>query len=321
MHQGGQRVPGKKSGGVVEHDSSWSGRLSSLRSSAALSIAVLATLSAAATGPQTPDRGRSADNGAISGAVVDGRTGLPIPHALVRLTGGSSAKQEADSRGRFVFLDLPRDGSYTVSAEKPGYLSEIRAGGSVGRHIDLSEQTWVSDTSILLWPSASIGGTVTDEQGEPVCGAFVRVLLEVLVNGQPRLATGPIAKTDDRGHYQVASLAKGKYMVSVPSVQATLLADPTPNAGTVTKPALSAGPTTSTRSPHRQRRDASPGSWRLRDTAGTPSRAAVGVPSSLLPGCSLARGSLPNHGRLRRPSGRLQPPVTACSRLPGFWDG
>ncbi len=98
----------------------------------------------------------------------------------------------------------------------------------------------------MLWPSASIGGTVTDEQGEPVCGAFVRVLLEVLVNGQPRLATGPIAKTDDRGHYQVASLAKGNYIVSVPSVQATLLADPTPNAGMVTKPALSAGPTTNT---------------------------------------------------------------------------
>ena len=92
MHQGGQRVPGTKSGGVVDHDSSWSGRLISLRFSAALSIAVLATLSAAATGPQTPDRGRSADNGAISGAVVDGRTGLPIPHALVRLTGGSCSE-------------------------------------------------------------------------------------------------------------------------------------------------------------------------------------------------------------------------------------
>ena len=53
-------------------------------------------------------------------------------------------------------------------------------------------------------------------------GAYVRVLPQVLIAGRTQWLAGAVAVTDDRGAYRIAGLGPGKYVVSVPSMQATL---------------------------------------------------------------------------------------------------
>jgi len=50
------------------------------------------------------------------------------------------------------------------------------------------------------------------------------VLTRVPIAGTTHWATGAVAKTDDRGHYRIAGLWPGSYIVNVPSVQSTVLA-------------------------------------------------------------------------------------------------
>jgi hypothetical protein len=73
----------------------------------------------------------------------------------------------------------------------------------------------------------SISGTVLDERGEPIVGVPVRLLPGVLISGRTQWLAGAVAETDDRGAYRIPGLGPGKYVVSVPSVQATLPASAT----------------------------------------------------------------------------------------------
>jgi hypothetical protein len=166
--------------------------------------------------------------GAISGVVVDARTGRPIGGAiagiaiLVRNVVGPARRQTTDSRGRFVFTDLPASDGYILSARKGGYETEGAFGRgttSTPRALSLAEGEWRADATIRLWRQAAINGTVIDEAGEPVAGATVMLLGRPLVAGQPQLAAGPATRTDDRGIYRFAGLPPGTYLVAVPSVQ------------------------------------------------------------------------------------------------------
>jgi large repetitive protein len=58
--------------------------------------------------------------GAISGAVTDSITGIPIPGATVAYDTGSST---TDSNGIFALSGLD-EGSYTITASAPGYETE-----------------------------------------------------------------------------------------------------------------------------------------------------------------------------------------------------
>lgn len=162
----------------------------------------------------------------ISGVVVDSRTNQGVPGALVSLGGDapSSAlnrRQEADAGGGFEFRDLP-PGSYVLTASKSGYFRpdhELGAPGSHQRRFTLTSGQWVKDARVTLWRHASISGRVLDERGEPVVDEYVRVLIQVQVSGQTKLASGPISRTDDRGMYSVPGLSRGEYVVAVPSIQ------------------------------------------------------------------------------------------------------
>ena len=170
--------------------------------------------------------------GAISGVVIDAKTGRPIPGAiagvaiLVRNVVGPARRQTTDSRGRFVFTDLPASDGYILSGRKPGYEADGAFGRGTSalspRALSLADGEWRADATIRLWRQAAINGTITDEAGEPVAGATVMLLGRPLVSGQPQFAAGPSTRTDDRGVYRFAGLPAGRYFVSVPSVQWTV---------------------------------------------------------------------------------------------------
>ena len=161
-----------------------------------------------------------AGTGAISGVVVDAASSEPISGAVVYLgppnqKTGQPRRVLSDEKGRFVFLQLgPWPDGYSLGASKAGYLagSSGAAGSASTTRIPLGDGEWFSTAKIVLLRPSAVSGTITDERGDPVVGAYVRVLTEVIVAGVPHLAGGPAAKTDDRGMYRVSGLAPGKYV-------------------------------------------------------------------------------------------------------------
>jgi len=162
--------------------------------------------------------------GAISGVVVDASTRQAIANAIVTLGPpgmGQSERQLADSRGRFMFRDLARLDNYTLSVQKLGYFDSQYGGPSLreSKAIALADGQWVDGLRLEMIRHGTVSGRVIDEGGEPVVGAYVRLLARILIAGRPQLAVGRSARTDDRGMYRITGLDAGTYYVVVPSVQ------------------------------------------------------------------------------------------------------
>lgn len=167
--------------------------------------------------------------GVISGVITDATTGAPLENAFVSLGGGRPGpagrpQQMTDARGRFMFTHLAA-ANYTLSAVKLGFLDggyKRVPGVSVSAPITLRDGEWFPRADVQLWKTASIAGTVIDDQNDPVVGVPVRVLMKINVAGRSRYASGPSTTTDDRGMYRLAGLSAGEYVVHVPSVQVTV---------------------------------------------------------------------------------------------------
>ena len=92
----------------------------------------------------------------------------------------------ADSEGRFAFRQLTR-GSYGLQAIKPGYFSGAYARNrpnGPSRSLQLDDGEKVVDLTIKVFRFGSISGIVTDDIGEPVVGASVRLYRRNLVAGR-----------------------------------------------------------------------------------------------------------------------------------------
>lgn len=188
------------------------------------------------TVPEAPAFG----TGVISGVVTDATTGLPLDGVLVSLSGGRPGpagrpQQMTDPRGRFVFTHLV-PASYTISAAKLGYLDggyRRLPGLTSSTPLGVRDGEWFPKADVELWKTASMTGTVLDDQGDPVVGVPVRALMKVRVAGRVRHAAGPSTVTDDRGRYRLSGLTPGEYIVHVPNVQVTTPQEPvTPRPAT-----------------------------------------------------------------------------------------
>ena len=174
----------------------------------------------------------SQSTGAITGTVIDGSTGTAVSGAIVQLTPvsgntiGKQLRQIADDVGRFAFLNLTGDGSYAITTTKLGYLD-----GGYGRETGPADDLrpvrvrpgeWVANLRASIWKPGAISGVVKDEAGDPVVGVFVRAIVRVRIQGRDDLAAGPMTVTDDRGAYRISGLVPGRYLIHVPSVQASM---------------------------------------------------------------------------------------------------
>jgi hypothetical protein len=165
---------------------------------------------------------------ALSGTVSEGATGRALGGVVVALVSGNervSVRAITDSKGRFVFRDLPASDDYEIQATKAGYVASGLVQSILplaGSRLPLGEGEWISDANFVMWRLGGISGTVVDERGEPVVDVPVRVLIRIAVAGAMQLAAGPVAKTDDRGVYRIAGLGRGDYIVTVPSVLSTV---------------------------------------------------------------------------------------------------
>ena len=119
--------------------------------------------------------------------------------------------------GAFGVADLPA-GRYTVSGTKDGYVTVVYGAKRIGRPgtpIVLDEGQQVTDLVLRIPRGAVLTGTVLDEDGQPLSGAFVRTALSVIRNGEGTFVpAGTPQTTDDRGVYRIYGLMPGEYLVS-----------------------------------------------------------------------------------------------------------
>jgi len=163
----------------------------------------------------------------ISGVVTDGSG--PVSGAVVRLAKASDDSDDmrgqmfmqmlglpkggevvhTDSQGRFRF-EAHEPGEFSIGAEMVGYSD------SPIQPIALREGTDV-EISLVLDPGSILTGTVTDEFGNPIADAVVRVLTETGVDEDVfaiQMAMGGAlrtARTDFDGQYEVIGLPIGGY--------------------------------------------------------------------------------------------------------------
>jgi hypothetical protein len=156
----------------------------------------------------------------ISGTVVSASTGSPLDRAEVTLStavpnGSQVAEGITGENGSFRFDHLEA-GNYRLEGSRRGYTTfgyqeheGFYTGVVAGPGLD------TSSLRLALEPTGVIGGTVTDESGEPVAGAQVRLFLQDQRNGEERTVGTQTEMTDDSGAYEFLRVRAGTFYVSV----------------------------------------------------------------------------------------------------------
>ncbi len=174
----------------------------------------------------------------ITGVVVNSVGGDPVAHCRLTPTltagrGGVGGRQfpalgspasgatnsvDCDAHGRFA-VTVPSAGAWRLTASARGFVSqaydEHQAYSSA---IVLTAEAPTIDIEFRLSPEASIAGLVLDEAGEPVRNA--QVTLQIVPpptpgGPEPIGNTRGVARTDDRGMYELANLSPGAYRLSL----------------------------------------------------------------------------------------------------------
>jgi hypothetical protein len=159
----------------------------------------------------------SGANASIAGRVTTA-AGAPLTCAEVRAlrVGDTSRITSTDKNGRFT-LDHLTAGSYRIDARAPGYpVREYgqRRAGQGGVALTVAERDRLAGIDFSLSRGSAILGTVVDEHGEPLESVKLQALQLRSVDGRTVALTLRATSTDDRGHYRLAGLLAGRYLVS-----------------------------------------------------------------------------------------------------------
>ena len=183
-----------------------------------LGLALAAQLASLAQQQAAPARTRAATY-QISGKVVDSHTGATLARCSVQIADVRFRSQSrttlSGDDGSFAFDGLAL-GKYSLTAQRRGYLEQ-----SYEEHEQYSTAIAVGpglvseDLIFRLVAEAVIAGTITDEAGEPVRGAQVRLFEDQDSNGIRTTQPRQTVTTDDRGMYEIAELRPGAYFLVV----------------------------------------------------------------------------------------------------------
>ena len=177
--------------------------------------------------PSAPSEGSQ-----ISGTVVDDSTGEPIEGAVVSVFPAASGQVNpaqqmystaTDADGHYTIAGIPA-GSYAVGCWARGYVAEFYDGKTTPQEADVLELDGASEVSGIdfgLAPArahestfepnsavgkATVSGSVTDPQGQPIEGAYVYAF-----DGDGQIVASEITGSD--GHYSLVGLESGEYYV------------------------------------------------------------------------------------------------------------
>jgi Carboxypeptidase regulatory-like domain len=192
------------------------------------------------------------DTWRISGKVVDALSGAPLTRCSVEIEPtedrGASRSTETGNDGLFAFAGVAQ-GKYRLSASKRGYLTQAYEEHDNFSTAIVTGPGLKSEGLIFkVVPQAVITGVVTDERGEPVRRAQVRLFKDEDRLGIRSTVPRQTAATDDRGVYELARIDPGNYYVAVSGqpwyAQAVRLQQPDENQEETASPLDVAYPTT-----------------------------------------------------------------------------
>ena len=186
-------------------------------------LSVETTPSSTPIQPGANSRANLNPNGRFGGAARPGqRSGPPGIRSTPAPPQNGKIEAVADGAGRFT-LELPQAGTWRLLGVARGFHSQIfEEHQGFYTAIVLTPDAPVFHTTFRMSPDAMITGVILDEAGEGVRTAQViaeRVAPEL--PGESSAATGgpmrqvEAATTDDRGHYELAGLSPGNYLVLI----------------------------------------------------------------------------------------------------------
>ncbi len=130
----------------------------------------------------------------LTGRVIDGSTGRPLPGAQLALDGGTS--NSADSAGAFSFPAVPR-GAHSLGLSAPGYVSrDYRIQLDPGMSGVLGDLLLYPSPTVTMPTTLTLNGQVVDSvSGQPLAGASVRLV-----------ETGATMAADAEGQFRLSGL-------------------------------------------------------------------------------------------------------------------
>jgi hypothetical protein len=195
-----------------------------------LAVAVVVFAAGHSASAQQPAQAPPQATGVIAGQLTtDG--GAPLRKAQLRLYQAAtraSRTATSDGEGRYVFANLPA-GEYTLTADKPGYLSAVygaRRPGitSTGRPIVLGANQKLEKIDMVVPRGSVITGTILDEFGDPAFNTRVHALRVSYQNGAKSLSPVYTGTSDDRGAYRIPGLMPGEYLVAASPLDSVAMA-------------------------------------------------------------------------------------------------
>jgi hypothetical protein len=175
-------------------------------------------LLAAAANAQNP-RAEATATFRIDGIVVNCLTGQPVRRVMVSIgpaEQADSAKNVVTNQsGQFNFGNLKR-GKYWLQAQGRGFAAQrFDQHNEFSTAIAVGPNLISSNLVFRLCPDATILGSVTDEQNEPVRNAQVMLFRTGVQDGAAFTRMGSSLATDDLGQYRFSHLSSGTYYVAV----------------------------------------------------------------------------------------------------------
>jgi hypothetical protein len=160
-----------------------------------------------------PQQYSSDDKYTLRGTVINSVTGEAIRGALVQIYFNGQSSMLTGSDGKFQFASLPV-GQSAIMVRKPGFFSEDEFEPNArGQHL-ASTGPNSAPVILKLVPEGIIYGRISQEDGEPIEGLPVELLVEHLQNGRKVWDRRPPAVTDEDGNFRIAELRPGDYFLS-----------------------------------------------------------------------------------------------------------
>jgi hypothetical protein len=156
----------------------------------------------------------------IGGAVLNDRTGLPLPRAHVTLlpaqAGLRTIEADTDDKGAFLFHDF-ESGRYSLNASRDGYLtSSVCWLGTVRlqQTFSIGTKEAIAGITFRLRPFAVMAGRISFEDGEPAMNIRVEAYREYRNHLRHGYALAANVVSNDRGEYRLFGLQPGSYIVA-----------------------------------------------------------------------------------------------------------
>ena len=149
----------------------------------------------------------------LRGTVVNSLTGDPIRGALVQIYFLGQTSMLTGPDGKFQFDGLP-DGQTAITVRKPGFFTQEEIQPSAGGQRLATTGPNTSQVVLKLIPEGVIYGKISEDDGEPIEGLPIRLLVQRLQNGRKVWEERTGTATDEEGMFRIAELHPGDYFLS-----------------------------------------------------------------------------------------------------------